>query len=151
MNTKLQVLVIDDNTVVGRSFDRILTDKGYNVSTALNGGKAVNDSKIHEAPRKDRTLVKTIGMLFATPFIALAYVIALPFIGIYQFAKLAREAYAKRRPASNGKLKKVTVFVKNISLFFAAPFVALAYTIALPFVGFYMFSKLALEAYTKSR
>ena len=41
MNTKLQVLVIDDDAVVGRSFDRVLSDKGYEVSTALSGEEAL--------------------------------------------------------------------------------------------------------------
>ena len=42
---------------------------------------------------------------------------------------------------------KTGLFFKNIGLFFAAPFIALGYIIALPFVGFYMFAKLAYEAY----
>jgi len=37
MNAKPQVLVIDDDAVVGHSFHRVLTDKGYKVSTALTG------------------------------------------------------------------------------------------------------------------
>jgi DNA-binding NtrC family response regulator len=37
MNTKPQVLVIDDDAVVGHSFDRVLSKKGYEVSTALSG------------------------------------------------------------------------------------------------------------------
>jgi len=42
MNTnKLQVLVIDDDAVVGRSFDRVLSEKGYEVSTALSGEEAL--------------------------------------------------------------------------------------------------------------
>lgn len=126
--------------------------------------KAVDDAKMHEAPenaaevnindsvesadeslslKKERSLVKNFAMLLAAPFIGLAYVIALPFIGFYQFAKLAAEAYAKKRHV---KLDKAARFLKNISLFFAAPFIALAYIIALPFVGFYMFAKLAIEA-----
>jgi hypothetical protein len=40
---------------------------------------------------------------------------------------------------------------KNIGLFIAAPFIALAYVIALPAVGFYMFGKLAIEAYQKKK
>jgi hypothetical protein len=40
-------------------------------------------------------------------------------------------------------------FMKNIGLFFAAPFIALAYVIALPFVGMYMFINLAIEASAK--
>ena len=37
MNAKRHVLVIDDDAVVGRSFDRVLSNKGYEVDTALNG------------------------------------------------------------------------------------------------------------------
>ncbi|MCW8925607.1 MAG: response regulator [Xanthomonadales bacterium] len=42
MNTKSQkVLVIDDDTIVGRSFDRVLSDKGYEVTTVLSGEEAL--------------------------------------------------------------------------------------------------------------
>jgi len=147
MNTKLQVRIIDEEeAVVGRSVNQALSNAEYEINVL----KAVNDAKIHATPQKERTLVKTIGMLFAAPFIALAYVIALPFIGLYQLAKLAMEAYAKRSPAANDKLRKTTRFAKNIGLFFASPFIALAYVAALPVVGFYMFVKLAKEAKAKS-
>lgn len=39
--------------------------------------------------------LKNVGLFFASPFIALAYVIALPFVGFYQFVKLGREAFTK--------------------------------------------------------
>jgi CheY-like chemotaxis protein len=42
MKTLHKVLVVDDDAVVGRSFDRVLADKGYDVSTALNGKEALN-------------------------------------------------------------------------------------------------------------
>ena len=45
--------------------------------------------------------------------------------------------------------KKVNSTAKNIGLFFASPFIALGYVIALPFVGFYMFIKLGREAFIK--
>jgi hypothetical protein len=144
MNTKSNVLVTE-HTVVGYNH-QVLPGNGIEVIT-LN---AVNDGTIHEAPVAERTMVKTIGMLLAAPFIGLAYVIALPIIGIYHIAKLALEAYAKRVPATTGKMKKAMVMVRNISLFFAAPFVALGYVIALPFVGFFMITKLAMEAHRKS-
>jgi hypothetical protein len=35
--------------------------------------------------------------------------------------------------------------LKAISLFFAAPFIGLAYAVALPFVGLYMFINLGVE------
>ena len=41
MSANLQVLVIDDDAVVGRSFDRVLSEKGYDVSTVLSGEEAL--------------------------------------------------------------------------------------------------------------
>jgi len=249
MNTKLKVLVIDDDAVVTRSFNRVLTDKGYEVVTALNGEdglntmnenefdvvftdikmpgmdglevtesikarcpwtpvvvitgygteenesrasvlgangfvrkpltpemiesitlKAVSEAVRHVEPdnahaaanepeletieeksgtARPRSVGKTIGMLLAAPWIALGYVIALPFIGFYHIAKLAIEALAKNYPAKAGVLRAAGLFAKNVGLFFAAPFIALGYVIALPFVGFFMFAKLALEARAK--
>ena len=141
MNTKLKAPVADNDNIVGHNHGT-LPGNGYGITMA----DAVNDETIHEAPKTERTMVKTIGMLLAAPFIGLAYVIALPIIGIYYLAKLALEAYAKRTPAISGKLENAMVVVKNIGLFFAAPFVALVYVIALPFVGFFMITKLAMEA-----
>lgn len=43
MNARRHVLVIDDDAVVGRSFDRVLSDKGFAVDTALNGEQALRD------------------------------------------------------------------------------------------------------------
>jgi len=41
--------------------------------------------------------------------------------------------------------------VRNIGLFLAAPFIALAYIIALPAVGCFMIARLAMEAHGKAR
>ncbi len=133
MNTKLQVLVMNNEAVFGHNFERALFDKGYEVITALKSKEA-------------RVPVKTTGMFIAAPFIALGYIIALPFIGLYQFAKLAYEAFAKTHPMATRKFTSTGLFAKNVGLFLAAPFIALAYIIALPFVSFYMFIKLAREA-----
>jgi len=43
MNAKRHVLVIDDDAVVGRSFDRVLSDKGYEVITARSGEEGLRD------------------------------------------------------------------------------------------------------------
>jgi CheY-like chemotaxis protein len=43
MKTSPRVLVVDDDAVVGRSFDRVLSQKGYAVSTALSGPEALNE------------------------------------------------------------------------------------------------------------
>ena len=47
MNTKTHVLVIDDDAVVGRSFDRVLSAKGYEVDTAMSGAVALKDIEAH--------------------------------------------------------------------------------------------------------
>ena len=86
MNTKLKILVTEHEAVVGRGLNRVLSDKGHKLNTHL---KAANDGKMH-------TPLKTTGMLIAAPLIALAYVIALPFVGLYHIAKLAYEARALR-------------------------------------------------------
>jgi hypothetical protein len=44
-------------------------------------------------------MAKNVGLFFASPFIALGYVIALPFVGAYQFIKATREARAKKKAA----------------------------------------------------
>jgi len=43
MNAKRHVLVIDDDAVVGRSFDRVLSDKGYEVDMARSGEEGLKD------------------------------------------------------------------------------------------------------------
>ena len=48
MNTKPQILVIDDDAVVGRSFDRVLSRQGYDVSTALSGEEALDKIDIQD-------------------------------------------------------------------------------------------------------
>jgi CheY-like chemotaxis protein len=42
MSALRKVLVVDDDPVVGRSFDRVLSGKGYVVVTAENGQEALN-------------------------------------------------------------------------------------------------------------
>ena len=140
MNSILQALMVNEEIVVDRSH-----------STARNGEKMINDAGMDNVSGNARSLIKTVAAFFAAPFIALGYIIALPFIGLYQFAKLALEAYAKSRPAANVKLDKAIRRARNVGLFFASPFIALAYVIAMPFVGLFMFARLAMEARAKSR
>jgi DNA-binding NtrC family response regulator len=47
--------------------------------------------------RKALRIVSNILLFLAAPFIALSYVIALPIVGFYTFAKLAVEAWQKKR------------------------------------------------------
>jgi len=193
MNAKLQVLVIDDDAVVGRSFDRVLSDKGYEVSTALSGEEAL---KTIENTNFDVvfTDIKMPGMdgLEVTERIK-ARCPWTPVVVITGYGTQANEVRASvlgasgfiRKPLTPEIIESITLkalndaahvgekvekaitpveavienkaevtksinsVAKNIGLFFAAPFIALGYVIALPFVGFYMFAKLGREAFIK--
>lgn len=196
MNTKLQVLVIDDDAVVGRSFDRTLSDKGYEVSTALSGEEAL------ETMNKSNfdvvfTDIKMPGMdgLEVTERIK-ARCPWTPVVVITGYGTEENEAEASvlgasgfvRKPLSPEIIESITLkaveesleiheikdpvssvvedseaetettavvhnkparFARNVGLFFASPFIALGYVIALPFVGFYQFAKLGREAFAK--
>ncbi len=47
--------------------------------------------------KKASRVARNVGLFLAAPFIALGYVIALPAVGFYMFAKLGYEAYQKKR------------------------------------------------------
>ena len=223
-----KVLVIDDDPVVGRSFDRVLSSKGYAVVTASDGAEALrkmaaeeydavftdikmpgmdgisvaeqikrnrpwlpvvivsgyataeNEARaraagvsnvLHkplspqmieesarealrarfveaaeavvaapievEAPAAQAAPTQAahghpVAMSMAAPFIGLAYVLLLPIVGLAAAVGLPLWQVAKwvfTRPG------RIATRVRNIALFFAAPFVGLAYIVALPFVG----------------
>jgi hypothetical protein len=145
MNTNLKALAAGTGTVVGHNH-RALPGNGYEF-TMVN---AENDEALHETPKAVGMMVKAITIFLAAPFIGLAFVTALPIIGIYHLARTAIEACAKKVPAIEGKLKNAVKLFRNIGLFFAAPFIALGYIIALPFAGLFMMSRLAMEAHRKS-
>jgi len=193
MNAKLQVLVIDDDAVVGRSFDRVLSEKGYQVSTALNGEDAL---KTMENTNYDVvfTDIKMPGIdgLEVTERIK-AKCPWTPVVVITGYGTQANEVRASvlgangfvRKPLTPEMIESITLkavndakhpgdevekpvaeveevveheteatksinsVAKNVGLFFASPFIALGYVIALPFVGFYMFVKLGREAFIK--
>ena len=56
-----------------------------------------SEAEAPKAPKAPNSKLKNVGLFFASPFIALGYVIALPFVGFYMFVKLGREAYAKKQ------------------------------------------------------
>jgi CheY-like chemotaxis protein len=195
MNTKTQVLVIDDDAVVGRSFDRVLAGKGYEVSIALSGEEALKtmneadfdvvftDIKMPgmdglEVAERIKARCPWTPVVVITGYGTEENEARASVLGVSGFVrkpltpeiiesvtlKAIREAdvilHAAERPVKAevieetvekaARRSKTGLFFKNIGLFFAAPFIALGYIIALPFVGFYMFAKLAYEAYKKS-
>lgn len=78
---------------------------------------------------KELALVTKIALLFVGgPLIGLAFVIALPVIGLGLVAYYGTKLIAVR-------WAKITRYVKNVALFLAAPFIGLAYLLAFPFIG----------------
>jgi len=193
MNTKPRVLVIDDDAVVGRSFDRVLTAKGYQVNTALSGEDALHDmeTRDYDVVFTDIKMPGIDGIEVAerikqkcpwTPVVVITGYgteeneARASVLGVSGFVRKpltpeiiegvtlkALKEQVEVTPAANesevpvevakqaktSTLRTVGKFAKNVGLFFASPFIALAYIIALPAVGFYMFAKLGYEAYQK--
>ena len=194
MNANLKVLVIDDDAVVGRSFDRVLSDKGYDVSTALSGEEALqtmNDSEFdvvftdikmpgmdglevterikERCPWTPVVVITGYGtddnearaaVLGASGFVRKPLTpemienVTLKAVNDAEAVAEVAEVHAEPEVVSEiaaeagGDAKRIA---KNVGLFFASPFIALGYVIALPFVGFYMFAKLGHEAWAKKQ
>jgi CheY-like chemotaxis protein len=180
-----KVLVVDDDPVVGKSFNRVLSQKGYVVVTAANAQEALNKvqdgeydvvytdikmpgmSGIELAERlrverpwtpvvivtgygstanQDRAAAAGVSSFLQKPLspemiegsLTKALLDAVPAVlpGLV-------EAAAPHIEASESQLKK-------IGLFMAAPFIGLAYAVALPFVGLGALAYVAIKAFAKS-
>ena len=194
MNAKRHVLVIDDDAVVGRSFDRVLSGKGYEVDTALNGEEGLRDmdTQNYDVVFTDIKMPGMDGLEVAerirakcpwTPVVVITGYgteeneARASILGVSGFVrkpltpemiesvtlkaleKPAVELEAANEPEAHEAatedqlvgMKKASRVARNVGLFLAAPFIALGYVIALPAVGFYMFAKLGYEAYQKKR
>ena len=86
---------------------------------------------------------KNIALFFAAPFIALAYVVALPFYGFGVVALLAVRAALKYE-----KLPALAAALRRIAIAVAAPFVGLAFAVLFPFIGLALLLGLAGKAAT---
>ncbi len=184
-----KVLVVDDDAVVGRSFDRVLADKGYDVSTALDGEEALNkcDDEAYDVVFTDIKMPGMDGLEVArrikakcpwTPVVIITGYgseeneAEARVLGVNGFVRKpltpemiegialkaleekgeapapAPEAAAVAVPqvaadvaetvetiARPGRLRDVLAFTGKVGLFFAAPFIGLAYALFLPFYG----------------
>jgi DNA-binding NtrC family response regulator len=194
MKANPHVLVIDDDAVVGRSFDRVLSGKGYAVDTALSGEQGLRDIEEHEydviftdikmpgmngieVARRIKAKNPLTPIVVITGYGTTENEAEASVLGVSGFVRkplspetiedIAQKALeepieineAANEPAVTSRdlgrelrgWRKVSRIAKNIGLFFAAPFIALGYVIALPAVGFYMFAKFAREAWKKKR
>jgi CheY-like chemotaxis protein len=184
MNALRKVLVVDDDPVVRKSFDRVLTSKGYAVITAENGEEALrklNEEK-YDLVYTDIRMPGISGLEVAeqikarkpwTPVVIItgygtdaaearakaagvsSFVhkplspamiedsardaLAAPTAQVLALPAAAEEA-PLAEPAATGSA------LLNVLLFFAAPFIGLAYIIALPFVGIGVLAVLAARA-----
>jgi CheY-like chemotaxis protein len=197
MNVKPQVLIIDDDAVVGRSFDRVLGKQGYEVSTALSGEEALNkiDDHTYDVVFTDIKMPGIDGLEVAERIMdrcPWTPVVVITGYGTEENEEKARvlgtsgfvrkpltpeiienitlKALQTEKPgakvekvsetvtvevatesAKPGWLARTGKVLKNIGLFFAAPFIGLAYVIALPFVFFGMLAKTGYAALTQRK
>jgi CheY-like chemotaxis protein len=175
MNALRKVLIVDDDPVVRKSFDRVLTGKGYAVITAENGEEALrklNEEK-YDLVYTDIRMPGMSGLEVAEEVKARKP--WTPVVIITGYGTDAAEARAKAAGVANFVHKPLSPemiedsardalaatvvalpaveaeaeapakggLIKNVLLFFAAPFIGLAYIIALPFVGLGIFAVLA--------
>ncbi len=188
MNTLRKVLVVDDDPVVRKSFDRVLSSKGYAVITAENGEEALrklNEEKYDlvytdirmpgmsglEVAEEVRARKPWTPVVIVTGYGTDAAETRAKAAGVTSFLhkplspkmieESARDAMtvpavaaeAAALPAAAGlpmaEAPGLGRALMNIGLFFAAPFIGLAYIVALPFVGLGVIAALAVRAIFK--
>ena len=185
MKALRKVLVVDDDPVVRKSFDRVLSSKGYAVITAANGEEALrklNEEK-YDLVYTDIRMPGMSGLEVAeqvkarrpwTPVVIItgygtdAAESRAKAAGVSGFLHKplspemiedsARDALAAPAVAAEAVVLAVAAeapvaeaaasesALKNIVLFFAAPFIGLAYIVAFPFVGLGVLAVLAARA-----
>lgn len=181
MDAIRKVLVVDDDPVVGKSFDRVLRGKGYAVITESSGAEALKKLRAEkydivftdikmpgmsglEVAERVKASQPWLPVVIITGYGTDANEARAKAAGVSGFLRKplspemiegsAREALLERAaavalpetglavevpallaPAHDTAPGPAVTFVKNVALFFAAPFVGLAYLIAFPFIG----------------
>jgi CheY-like chemotaxis protein len=192
MNAMKKVLVVDDDPVIGKSFERVLSGKGYAVVHADSGEEALRKlaAADYDAVFTDIRMPGMDGLEVAERVRAQRP--WLPVVIITGYGSEENEARAKaagvreflRKPLSPDMIESsveaavapaaaieaapaaipgaipgtipgaavphgVGVFAKNVALFFAAPFVALAYIALFPLIGLAMLARTAAQAWRR--
>jgi len=166
-----RILVVDDDQVVGKSFERVLTNKGYRVDTALSGREAFEkyagadfdmvftDLRMPgqdglEVARRIKEMNPWLPIVVVTGYATQQAEESAKAIGVAEFIQKPLTPSVIEEVAARimGRIAAVTAvptatatvveapenIARNVALFFAAPFIGLAYIVAFPFVGFYM-------------
>lgn len=184
MTALRKVLVVDDDPVVRKSFDRVLSSKGYAVITAESGEEALHklDEERYDIVYSDVRMPGMSGLEVAenvkarrpwTPVVIItgygteAAEARAKAAGVSSFlhkplspemiedsvrdtlAAAAEPVEAVALPAAAEAPAAAVSALKNMILFFAAPFIGLAYIVAVPFVGLGYLAVLAARAAAK--
>jgi CheY-like chemotaxis protein len=185
MSALKKILVVDDDPVIGKSFDRVLSGKGYAVINAESGETAlaklatedydlvVTDIRMPgmsglEVAERVRAKQPWMPVLIVTGYGSDESEARAKAAGVTEFLHkpLSPEmietsvgaAVAAPPPAATAAAAVAVeeaeaeeaagfgVFIKNLAMFFASPFIALAYVVLLPLIGMVMLVKTAAEA-----
>lgn len=192
--TPRKVLVVDDDPVIGRSFDRVLSKRGYAVISVKNGEEALRkiEAEDYDAVFADIRMPGMSGIDVARhlkesrPWLPVVIITGYGTeenearakeVGVSGFLRKplspemigesADAATAARKPeietapeqvsavpAPTEELslaRKILLTTKNIALFFAAPFIGLAYILAFPFVALGAVGMIAFRALRERR
>lgn len=193
MNVVQKILVVDDDPIVAKSFDRVLSSKGYAVITASNGEDALRkmenehydvvftDIKMPgmnglEVAERVKASQPWLPVVIVTGYGSDAYEARAAAAGVSEFLrkplspemieasanKALRERTAPAPEAAQVEEAAVVEAevveaeagpkgskIKNIALFLAAPFIGLAYIVAMPFVAIGMLAWFGYKAVMK--
>ncbi|MEI6737760.1 MAG: response regulator [Pseudomonadota bacterium] len=92
-------------------------------------------------PVAKENFLKNIALFILAPFIGLAYIVMLPFVGAGILTNIAVKALVSKVPAVGTAL----MFLKKVALIIAAPFVGLAFIVLLPFFGLTMLAGMGMR------
>lgn len=195
MDAIRKVLVVDDDPVVGKSFNRVLSGKGYAVITACNGEEALGKLRTEnydvvftdikmpgmsglEVAERVKASQPWLPVVIITGYGTDANEARAKAAGVAGFLHKplspemiegsAREALLEKAaaaapattavvtevpallaPAADTQPAKAGSAVRDIALFFAAPFVGLAYIIAFPIIGLGMLAWMGAKSLIK--
>ncbi|MCX7176140.1 MAG: response regulator [Proteobacteria bacterium] len=181
MSVIRKILVVDDDPIVGKSFDRVLTSKGYAVITAISGEEALLklNNEHYDVVFTDIKMPGMSGLEVAErvkasqPWLPVVIVTGYGTGANEERAEAAGVSGFLRKPLSPEMIEASTEkalqdlavavapvvaavpvaievvpaiemgtgkteTIKNIALFLAAPMIGLAYVVAMPFVGIAM-------------
>ena len=123
--TALRKIQIEEEPVFAAAVARVPATKLYVVTNNAPAETAASETT--------GNALKNIILFFAAPFIGLAYIVLLPFVGLAVLAMVAGRVAGKF-----AAVRTTGLALKNVALAVAAPFIALAYVVFFPVIGLAM-------------